>query len=109
MRVTNGAIPRRDRAMVQMHLDQLNKILPNPDVTQFDVIVGGAGYSLKDAAEDRVEAKLAELVSHQLPSPTGGSLPSIAPSVKSACDFFGVPLPAAPSGPGDVGAGIERP
>ena len=60
MRIVNAAIPRRDRAVVQMHLDQLNKILPNPDVTQLDVIVGGAGYSLKDAAEDRVEAKLAE-------------------------------------------------
>ena len=109
MRIVNAAIPRRDRAVVQMHLDQLNKILPNPDITQLDVIVGGAGYSLKDAAEDRVEAKLAELVSHQLPSPTGGGLPSVAPSVKSACDFFGVPLPAAPSGPGDADAGIERP
>ena len=109
MRIVNAAIPRRDRAVVQMHLDQLNKILPAPDITQLDVIVGGAGYSLKDAAEDRVEAKLAELVSHQLPSPTGGSLPSVAPSVKSACDFFGVPLDYTPPSVGDVeGQGIDR-
>lgn len=110
MRVINDAIRRSDRAMVQMHLDQLNKILPNPDITQLDVIVGGAGYSLKDAAEDRVEAKLGELVGHQLPSPTGGSLPSIAPSVKAAVAFFGLDLPAAPTGSLDVDdSGIDRP
>ena len=109
MRIVNAAIPRRDRAVVQMHLDQLNKILPNPDVTQLDVIVGGAGYSLKDAAEDRVASKLAELISHQLPSPTTTHLSAIAPSIRGACEFFGVPLEFTPPSVGDVDTqGLDR-
>lgn len=66
--------------------------------------------------EDRAEVqtaldvKLGELVSHQLPSPTSPSLPSVAPSVKAACEFFGVTMPAAPTGSLDVDdAGISRP
>lgn len=111
MKVINNSIPREDRAEVQASLDALNTILPAPDLTQIDVVVtAGHSYTLEATAAARVTEKLAWLVSHQLPSPTSPSLPSIAPSIKAACAFFGVSMPAAPSGSLDAdGAGIERP
>lgn len=109
MRVVNGMIPRVDRAVVQMHLDALNAALPAPDLNQMDVEVNATCYTLEQSAEDRVVAKFAELAGHQLPSPTGASLPSIAPSLKAAAIFFGVPLPDAPTGAGDADSqGFDR-
>ena len=104
MRVINDAIRRSDRAVVQMHLDALNKFLPSPDVTQMDVEVGATSYTLVDDAKARVEKQLQWAVAHQLPSPTSGSLPAIAPSIKVACEFFGVEMPDAPGGSLDTDA-----
>lgn len=104
MRVVNGSIPRSDRALVQSHLDSINAFLPAPDLTQMDVEVNATSYTLVDDAEARVEKQLQWAVAHQLPSPTSPSLPSIAPSVRAACAFFGVELPAAPSGSLDTDA-----
>lgn len=99
MKVINNSIPRTDRALVQSHLDAINKFLPAPDLTQMDVVVGADGlYTLETADATRVTKQLEWAVSHQLPSPTSSSLPSIAPSVKAAVAFFGLELPAAPSG-----------
>lgn len=111
MRVTNTAIPRSDRALVQSHLDAINKFLPAPHLTQMDVVVGSDGlYTLETADAARVTKQLEWAISHQLPSPTSPTLPSIAPSVKAACEFFGVTLPDAPTGSLDVDdAGIDRP
>lgn len=111
MRVTNTAIPRSDRALVQSHLDSINQFLPAPDISQMDVVVGSDGlYTLKATAATRVTKQLEWTTSHQLPSPTSPSLPSIAPSVKAAVAFFGLELPEAPSGSLDVDdAGMERP
>ena len=114
MKVVNAQIPREDRAEVQAALGALNQILGTPDLHQMNVLVafndGTAVYKLDAASLARVLAKLGELVSHQLPSPTSPALPSIAPSVKAACEFFGVTLPAAPTGSLDVDdAGIPRP
>lgn len=109
MRAVNNLIPRVDRAVVQMHLDSLNAALPPPDLNQMDVEVNATSYTLEQSAEDRVVAKFAELVGHQLPSPTGARLPSIAPSLQAAAIFFGVPLPDAPTGAGDADAqGFDR-
>ena len=111
MKVTNTAIPRTDRALVQSHLDAINKFLPAPDLTQFDVVIGTDGhYTLETADAARVTKQLEWAVSHQLPSPTSPALPSIAPSVKAAVAFFGLELPDAPTGSLDVDdAGIPRP
>lgn len=111
MRVVNNSIRREDRALVQSHLDVLNKFLPAPDLTQMDVVVGADGiYTLETADAARVTKQLEWAVSHQLPSPTSPALPSIAPSVKAAVAFFGLELPDAPTGSLDVGdAGIDRP
>lgn len=107
MRAINNLIPRVDRAVVQMHLDSLNAALPPPDLNQMDVEVNATSYTLEQSAEDRVTAKFAELAGHQLPSPTGAALPSVAPAVKAACEFFGVTLPAAPTGVPSVDEEID--
>lgn len=104
MRVINDAIRRSDRAVVQMHLDALNAFLPAPDLHQMDVEVNATSYTLVDDAEARVEKQLQWAIAHQLPSPTSSSLPSIAPSIKAACEFFGVELPDAPGGSLDTDA-----
>ena len=114
MRVINTNLPRQDRAEIQLHLDSLNGIIGLPDLNQMSVLVafndGTAVYKLDAASLPRVLAKLGELVSHQLPSPTSPTLPSVAPSVKAACTFFGIALPAAPTGSLDVAdSGIDRP
>lgn len=110
----NKDIPKSDVAEVQGALDALNEILPKPDLTQADVIVtflaGTPEYRLTVQAHRRVVTKTAELVSHQLPSPTAASLPAIAPKVRSACELFGIPLDFPPTKPGDVDdMAIERP
>lgn len=107
MRVVNNLIPRVDRALVQSHLDALNAILPAPDVTQLDVEVNATSYTLEATAAVRVTQKLAWLVGHQTPSPTGATLPSVAPTVKAACAFFSIALPAAPTGAPSVDEGID--
>ena len=136
MNENNVSIPRVYRPLVQQNLDVLNEILPDPNLTQIDVAFGYEGtrpvFRLANGAQERVEDKLAWLVSHQLPAivvpepepekqtakklfskkaaakapepaPKPKSpVPAISPSVVEACGFFGVPIPPMPTATGDV-------
>lgn len=78
---------------VQKHIDSLNSILPPPDLRySIDVAVGvdtTVIYRLKDGAQERVEQRLRELVSHQLPPIVAAAEPVPIAEKQTAKKLFG--------------------
>lgn len=137
--MNNPNIPIRDRAEVQTHVDALNTLKLDPELTQVDVAAGDEYgrviYRLQNGAEERVVEALADKLSHQmvqLPEPkpafvdakakkvdtkpvpppriVKSKTPALSAKVLEACAFFCVPVPPAPTAAGDVESqAINRP
>ena len=99
MQVVNRAIPIRDRAKVQGHIDSLNAILPGDPINQMDVLAsdGGSGYALDSDATQLVLDRVAKLRSHSVSDSEVVPGPALV-----AIQFFKISLPLVTIKPAPV-------